>query len=123
MLAATDPANAYGAALPWPERDNAGAESRGHRPGRKPGALVVLVNGRLVLYVERGVKTLLTFPAEPGDLTVATAALSAAVSDARLAGLTIERGDGRHIFDHDELREALAAAGFTMTPQGMRLRP
>ena len=53
VLAATDPANPYGAALPWPPQD------RGHRPGRKAGALVVLVDGALVLYVERGGKTLL----------------------------------------------------------------
>ena len=54
MLAACDPANPYGAALPWPERE-------GHRPGRKAGALVVLVDGALVFYVERGGKTLLSF--------------------------------------------------------------
>ena len=54
MLAATDPANPYGAALPWPERvieDGEGPQPRtgaraggtGHRPGRKAGALVVTV--------------------------------------------------------------------------------
>jgi ATP-dependent Lhr-like helicase len=121
VLAATDPANAYGAALPWPERATDG-DSPGHRPGRKPGALVVLVNGRLVLYVERGARTLLTFPGEPDDLNVAAVALAGAVTDARVAGLTFERGDGRHIFEHTDLRPALERAGFTMTPQGLRLR-
>ena len=116
VLAATDPANAYGAALPWPERDH------GHRPGRKPGAIVVLVNGRLVLYLERGAKTVLTFAGEPDDLPTALTALATSVADARLAGLTIEKVDGRHVFDHAEMRTALEAAGFTMTPQGMRLR-
>ncbi|WP_111719506.1 DEAD/DEAH box helicase [Homoserinimonas sp. OAct 916] len=53
-LAATDPANPYGAALPWPA-------GTGHRPGRKAGALVVLVDGALVLYVERGGKSVLAF--------------------------------------------------------------
>ena len=58
-LAATDPANPFGAALPWPAlRDDAGT---GHRPGRKAGALVGRVDGALVLYVERGGKTLLAF--------------------------------------------------------------
>ena len=58
-LAATDPANPYGAALPWPALSvEAGS---GHRPGRKAGALVVMVDGALVLYVERGGKTLLAF--------------------------------------------------------------
>ena len=62
-LAATDPANPYGAALPWPDRpERPEGESSGHRPGRKAGALVVLVDGALTLYVERGGKTLLTWP-------------------------------------------------------------
>jgi ATP-dependent Lhr-like helicase len=56
-LAATDPANPYGAVLPWP----ALPEGIGHRPGRKAGGLVVLVDGQLVLYVERGGKSLLVF--------------------------------------------------------------
>ena len=60
VLAACDPANPYGAALPWPERE-------GHRPGRKPGALVILVNGRLVFYVERGGRTLLSFTDDRRD--------------------------------------------------------
>ena len=46
-LAATDPANPYGAALGWPTTE-------GHRPGRKAGAIVVLVDGELVAYLERG---------------------------------------------------------------------
>jgi ATP-dependent Lhr-like helicase len=56
-LAATDPANPYGAMLPWP----ALPEGTGHRPGRKAGGLVVLVDGQLVLYVERGGKSMLVF--------------------------------------------------------------
>ncbi len=55
-LAATDPANPYGAALAWPQAPG------GHRPGRKAGAIVVLLDGRLALYVERGGKTVLDFP-------------------------------------------------------------
>ena len=54
VLAATDPANAYGAALPWPEAARPEDGSRGHQPARKAGALVVLVDGGCVLYVERG---------------------------------------------------------------------
>ncbi len=64
-LAATDPANPYGAALPWPQAARGEDESAGHRPGRKAGALVVLVDGALVLYVERGGRTLLTWSEEP----------------------------------------------------------
>ncbi|GAA3267474.1 hypothetical protein GCM10020218_005540 [Dactylosporangium vinaceum] len=63
MLAATDPANPYGAALPWPERvvDAGDGERSGHRAGRKAGSLVVTVGGDLILYVERGGRTLLSY--------------------------------------------------------------
>ena len=54
VLASTDPANPYGAALPWPTRPDADGADGGHRPGRKAGSLVVLVDGAPVLYVERG---------------------------------------------------------------------
>ncbi|MDR0483572.1 MAG: DEAD/DEAH box helicase [Cellulomonadaceae bacterium] len=60
LLAATDPANPYGAALPWPGLSE-------HRPGRKAGAVVVLVNGDLVLFMERGGKTVLSFGSELTD--------------------------------------------------------
>ncbi|WEO78657.1 DEAD/DEAH box helicase [Cryobacterium sp. SO2] len=73
-LAATDPANPYGAVLPWP----ALPEGTGHRPGRKAGGLVVLVDGHLVLYVERGGKSMLVFdPAAAPPATDADAAGSA----------------------------------------------
>ncbi|WP_130175956.1 DEAD/DEAH box helicase [Cryobacterium sp. SO1] len=62
-LAATDPANPYGAVLPWP----ALPEGTGHRPGRKAGGLVVLVDGHLVLYVERGGKSMLVFDPAAAD--------------------------------------------------------
>jgi ATP-dependent Lhr-like helicase len=70
VLAAADPANAYGAALPWPPRPD--ETQGGHRPGRKAGALVILVAGQLVLYVERGGKTLLSWTADPALLGPAT---------------------------------------------------
>src|SRR5690606_14633889 len=85
-LAATDPANPYGAALAWPE-------STGHRPGRKAGALVVLVDGSLVLYVERGGRTLLTWSEEPEALRPAAAALAEAVRRGALGRLTVEKAD------------------------------
>jgi ATP-dependent helicase Lhr and Lhr-like helicase len=55
VLAATDPAQPYGAALPWPES--------GGRPARAAGALVVLADGQAVAFVERGGRSLWTFPA------------------------------------------------------------
>ena len=52
VLAATDPAQPYGAALPWPKRD----EESARRPQRVAGAYVVLAGAEPVLYVERGGK-------------------------------------------------------------------
>jgi ATP-dependent Lhr-like helicase len=117
VLAATDPANPYGAALPWPERP--GEAASGHKPGRKAGALVVLVEGRLVLYVERGGKTLLSW--EETDLQPAVDALALAVREGALGRLTVERADGEPIND-SPLATALEAAGFHPTPRGLRLR-
>jgi ATP-dependent Lhr-like helicase len=119
VLAAADPANAYGAALPWPERPGDGAT--GHRPGRKAGALVVLAGGELVLYVERGGKTLLSWTSEPDLLEPATAALAAAVRAGALGRLTVERADGGGVYD-SPLARALESAGFRPTPRGLRLR-
>ncbi len=119
VLAAADPANAYGAALPWPTRPD--ETPGGHRPGRKAGALVVLVSGQLVLYVERGGKTLLSWTTEPALLGPATAALAGAVRAGALGRLTVERADGGGVYD-SPLAEALESAGFRPTPRGLRLR-
>ncbi|GII55086.1 DEAD/DEAH box helicase [Planotetraspora thailandica] len=116
VLAAADPANPYGAALPWPDR---GGEVT-HKPGRKAGALVVMVDGRLVLYVERGGKTLLSFGGED-ELQPAVDALALAVREGALGKLTVERADGASIAD-SPLATALEAAGFHPTPRGLRLR-
>lgn len=61
MLAASDPAQPYGAALDWP----AAVGGTKHRPARKAGALAVLVDGVPGLYVERGGKSLLSFSTDP----------------------------------------------------------
>jgi ATP-dependent helicase Lhr and Lhr-like helicase len=119
VLAAADPANAYGAALPWPERPGEGAA--GHRPGRKAGALVVIADGELILYVERGGKTLLSWTSDAALLEPASAALAAAVRAGALGRLTVERADGGGVYD-SPLATALAAAGFRPTPRGLRLR-
>ncbi len=119
VLAAADPANAYGAALPWPERP--GETTGGHRPGRKAGSLVVLADGELVLYVERGGRTLLSWTSDPALLQPAAAALADAVRAGALGRLTVERADGGGVYD-SPLAEALAAAGFRPTPKGLRLR-
>ena len=117
VLAASDPANPYGAALPWPERENAG----GHRPGRKAGALVVLVDGRLIVYVERGGRTVLSFTEEPESLQPAVDALALAIRDGHLGKLSVETADGEQV-RHTAFGDALAKAGFHATPRGLRLR-
>ena len=119
MLAATDPANAYGAALAWPARP--GEVVSGHKPGRKAGALVVLHDGELVLYVERGGRSLLTWTDDPAVLQPAVDALALAVRDGQLGKLAVEKADGSGVLD-SPLGAALERAGFHPTPRGLRLR-
>ena len=120
VLAAADPAQPYGAALAWPDRPGETAAS--HRPGRKAGALVVLVDGSLILYVERGGRTLLSWTEDPGPLAASAVALAAAVRDGALGRLTVERADGERAGGDSPLTQALEAAGFRPTPRGLRLR-
>jgi ATP-dependent Lhr-like helicase len=120
VLAATDPANPFGAALPWPERARDDANA-GHRPGRKAGAIVILVDGSLALYVERGGRSLLTFTHDPLRIQPAADALVLAVREGALGRLTVERADGEHILG-SPLSAALEAAGFVATPRGLRVR-
>jgi len=121
VLAATDPANPYGAALGWPSQ--ADEVASGHKPGRKAGALVVLVEGALVLYVERGGRTFLTWSDDADVLRSATAALAAAVRGGVLGRLTVQKADGESVLSpRSPLGAALESAGFTATPQGLRLR-
>jgi ATP-dependent Lhr-like helicase len=126
VLAAPDPANPYGAALAWPERSATAADGQpaaerpGHRPGRKAGAVVILVDGDLILYVERGGRTLLTFSDEPDRLRRAADALALAVRDGALGRLAVERADGGEVYSSPMAR-ALTEAGFRPTARGLRL--
>jgi ATP-dependent helicase Lhr and Lhr-like helicase len=117
VLAATDPAQPYGAALPWPPT----VGDVRHRPGRKAGALAVLVDGAAVLYIERGGRSLLSFTENTDTLRAAVGALAGAVARGWLGSLSIERADGE-----SALGSALAAllrdAGYRATPRGLRLR-
>ena len=123
VLAAADPANPYGAALPWPA-DSEG----GHRPGRKAGALVVLVDGELTWFLERGGRSLLSFSEDADAHAVAGAALSDLVGSRRLQSLLVERINGVPVLDpgagdhHRAVGEALTGSGFSRTPRGLRLR-
>jgi ATP-dependent Lhr-like helicase len=115
-LAACDPANPYGAALGWPDPPT------GHRPGRKAGALVVLVDGALALFVERGGKTVLDFLADDDEAGREAAAASLAGTVRASGGkLRVEKIDGEFSVG-TVLGDALVRAGFAPTPQGLRLR-
>ncbi|MGI5951518.1 MAG: Lhr family helicase, partial [Brooklawnia sp.] len=116
LLAAVDPANPYGAALPWPA-------SPGHRPNRGAGSMVLLDDGVLVAYLERGARTLLVF-VDAGDqrLPSALGLLALAVASGRIDELTIERINGSPALQNSGYHDALQDAGLVMVPQGFRLR-
>ena len=119
-LAATDPANLYGAALPWPDR------AEGRRPMRSAGALVVLLDGVLAAWLARDERALLTFTeGEADEVTHAreriAAALAAEANPDRRAPLFLDEVDGLPV-DESPLAEALRAAGFARTPRGYMKR-
>jgi ATP-dependent Lhr-like helicase len=111
VLGAADPAQPYGAALAWPE--NAG------RPARVSGAYVVLANGNAAAYLERGARTLLTFPAGSGGSWVD--ALASLVKDGRLRRIELARIDGAPAAE-SPFAEALRTAGFVDGYRGLVLR-
>ncbi|MEW2708139.1 ATP-dependent helicase [Streptomyces koyangensis] len=125
VLAAADPANAYGAALPWPEPPS----GAGHKPGRKAGAMVVLVDGELAMYMERGGKTLLAWPSTTPDdpsapdprLEGAAHALAGSAAGGSLGTVTVERINGEPALT-SPVGTYLENAGFHATPRGLRLR-
>ncbi len=113
VLAATDPAQPYGAALPWPEPG-------GGRPGRSAGAHVVLVDGAAVAHLERGGRSVVTFPAaadHPGWVD----ALVGLVKDGRYRSLEIGRVDGAPVREHP-LADRLREAGFVDSYRGLVYR-
>jgi ATP-dependent Lhr-like helicase len=134
-LAAADPANPYGSALPWPSRPAGPDEVQpgtpsagGRRPGRKAGALVVLVDGKLVWFLERGGRSLLNFSDDPEAHRAAAGALVELASAGRVAAILVERVDGVAVLEpaqsggRADVAAALADAGFVRTPRGLRLR-
>ncbi len=119
-LAAADPANPYGAALGWPERES------GRKPMRVAGSLVILVDGALAAYVARDEHSALTFiDGEERDVASVRAlvarALAAEAVPERRDPLFIEEIDGAPV-DESPLAEPLRAAGFVRTPRGYLLR-
>jgi ATP-dependent Lhr-like helicase len=120
VLAATDPANPYGASLPWPSRGGEAEQER--RPQRAAGALAVMHDGALVGWLARGAESLLTFlPRDEAEREKAADALATA-----LAGL-VDSGERRALLvvtiDGEPaagsgLRGALERAGFGVSREG-----
>jgi ATP-dependent Lhr-like helicase len=111
VLAATDPANPFGAALPWPKPPS------GRRPARAPGAHVLLRDGEPLVYVERGGRSILRLgELSDAELAAAAQALADAVSAGRLPKLGIEKLDGEAVIGSGH-EEALLSAGFSRGPR------
>jgi ATP-dependent Lhr-like helicase len=116
VLGAADPAQPYGAALPWPKR-------AGARAARVAGAQVVLLGGEAALFVERGGRSLVPLR-EPDDAWLRPA-LAALVEHVRRGGakrLAVERFDGDPVVE-TELMPLLVEAGFVAGPRRAVLRP
>src|SRR5215218_8546395 len=111
LLAATDPANPYGASLPWPKSES------GRRPGRTPGAHLLLRDGEPIVFVERGGRGLLRLQQIQGEgLEQAMRALADAVTAGQLQKLAIEKVDGEAIIGSGH-EDALVGAGFSRGPR------
>jgi ATP-dependent Lhr-like helicase len=120
VLAATDPAQPYGAALPWPRGD----DDERLPLQRAAGAYVVLVDGQAALYLERGGRSLLTLPAAADTALAARAvtALAATVSgEGPSRELRLERVDRGPVAE-SRVADALAAVGFRAAYRGWTLR-
>src|SRR4051794_19232948 len=111
VLAATDPANPYGASLPWPKLEG------GRRPGRTPGAHLLLRDGEPLVFIERGGRGLLRLQRiEGGELEEAMRALADAVAAGHLPKLAVEKLDGEAIIGSGH-EDALVGAGFSRGPR------
>jgi ATP-dependent Lhr-like helicase len=124
VLAATDPANPYGASLPWPRREG---EASNRRPSRVPGAYVVTLDAEPVLYVERGGKGLVALR-EPFDadgeaapwVAEALGALADEVHRGRIGRIGVERFDGEPVVG-SPVGALLIEAGFRQGPRKLTL--
>jgi ATP-dependent Lhr-like helicase len=113
-LSAVDPANPYGALLPWPGESPA--------PRRVAGARLILVDGLPVFYLEKGGKKLRFFPAaeETGRLDAALAELRNVARSRRHGQLHIAEVDGEPALRSRHLPR-LTGVGFRLEPNGIVL--
>jgi ATP-dependent Lhr-like helicase len=115
VLAATDPAQPYGAALAWPPSEG--------RPARAAGALVVLADGEALVYLERGGHRVVRFPAAEDDHRW-VGALADLVERGRFRSLELRTIDGASVNEGPpEVRAALEQAGFQQAYKGWTRRP
>ncbi len=114
VLAATDPAQPFGAAIPWPDTEG--------RPARAAGALVVLAGGEALAYLERGGHRIVRFPAAEDDHRWVDA-LADLVDRGRFRSLELRTVDGGPVGDAPpEVRGALERAGFQVAYKGWTRR-
>ncbi|MDN5820848.1 MAG: DEAD/DEAH box helicase, partial [Brachybacterium sp.] len=123
-LAATDPANPYGAALTWPPLTIPPPEGSTVRPARRSGALVLLTGGQAMAVVDKGAKHLLWWADESATPALAAQLVRTLAEDSRLPQLRIERINGHRIDSAPvaAVGEALVAAGCYRSPRSIRLR-
>ncbi len=118
VLAATDPAQPYGAALPWPDTDG--------RPSRSIGAYVVLKHGVPLVFLERGGRSLTLFGSGSGAATRTDAtwvrALAGLVSAKQVKRIEVAKIDGKSPAEVPEVRDLLLANGFKQGYKGPTLR-
>jgi ATP-dependent Lhr-like helicase len=112
VLAATDPAQPFGAALPWPEPTGAA------RPSRAAGAHVVIADGQPLAFLERGGHSLVTFAAT-AERPAWAVALAGMVERGRYRSLEIRKVDGAPVRESPDAVEALLAAGFVDGYKGL----
>jgi ATP-dependent Lhr-like helicase len=128
VLAATDPANPYGATLRWPRKESAPAADASRGPTRSVGATVILVDGALVAYLARGDRQLTTYlpEAEPARARASKAVAHVLIDRARTGidgprGMLIEEIDGMPPSLHP-IAPQLTEAGFIAGAKGMQAR-
>ncbi|WP_394847984.1 DEAD/DEAH box helicase [Pendulispora brunnea] len=126
ILAATDPANPYGAILPWPNPAGQNAESQRGGPKRTAGAWVVICDGKLLGYLGRGADSLLTFlpahePARGSAERALAEALGRLVDSGQRKVLFITTIDGISA-NTSTLASAFTRAGFRFTGLGFMRR-
>ena len=123
VLGATDPAMAYGAALPWPDAHERWSEGA-TKPARRAGALVVLDGGAPAAFIDRAGRHLLTWSAPARSRAVAEALCGAVQHDRMIGQLSIETIDGHPLgaAPAASMVEALTGAGCYRSPRSLRLR-